>query len=467
MDEENGNGAIILVDDEEEVRASISQTLELAGYQVAAFADAAQALASITADWPGVVVSDVKMPRIDGLAFLQMVREQDPELPFIIVTAHGDIPMAVQATRLGAYDFFEKTGDPETLLGTIERAMEKRRLVLENRALRRQLDSRDHLEGRIIGRSPAVIELRRMVTALAGVDVDVLIEGETGSGKDLVARCLHDFGPRAERPFVAINCGALPREVIESELFGHEAGAFTGAARRRIGKIEFAQGGTLFLDEIESMAFDLQVRLLRMLQERTIDRLGRNTPIPVDIRVVAATKVDLRQAVAAGSFRQDLFYRLNVARLPLPPLRQRPDDILLLFGIFLRAAADRYRRSPADIDAALHDRLITAPWPGNIRELRNAADRLVLGMPVFDEAPGPEGCQLPGFPQLPLSERLDRFEKAVIVEELRRRAGQIGQTAEALRIPRKTLYLRMQKHGLNRDDYRDGGDQFDPPAVPG
>jgi two-component system, NtrC family, C4-dicarboxylate transport response regulator DctD len=454
------SSAVILVDDEEEVRASIGQTLELAGYQVAPFADAATALPHITADWPGVVVSDVKMPRVDGLAFLRLVLERDPELPFIIVTAHGDIPMAVQATRLGAYDFFEKTGDPEVLLGTIERAMDKRRLVLENRALRRELESRDHLEGRLIGRSAAMAELRRTVGALAGVDVDVLIEGETGSGKDLVARCLHDFGARGNRPFVAINCGALPREVVESELFGHEAGSFTGAARRRIGKIEYAEGGTLFLDEIESMAFDLQVRLLRTLQERTIDRLGRNAPIPVDIRVVAATKVDLRQAVAAGSFRQDLFYRLNVARLRVPPLREREEDILLLFGHFLKAAAERYRKSPVEVDSALHDRLVTAPWPGNVRELRNAADRLILGMPVFDEPTAAEGRHHP------LGERLDLFEKTVITEELRRQAGQIGLTAQALGIPRKTLYLRMQKHGLNREDYRDGGDSFDPSAAP-
>ncbi len=442
-------GPVILVDDEVEVRASISQTLELEGCEVMAVAHPTEALDHLTRDWPGIVISDLRMPKMDGLAFQSKVMEIDPELPFIIVTGHGDIPLAVQAMRSGAYDFVEKTADPERLIGIVRRAMDRRRLELENRALRRKLDSAGELERRIIGKTPIMEDLRQTICNLADTDAEVLIVGETGTGKEVVARCLHEFGARAGRPFVALNCGALPENVIESELFGHEAGAFTGATKRRIGKIEYADGGTLFLDEIESMPASIQVRMLRVLQERSLERLGGNTPISVDIRVMAASKIDLRAAADAGSFREDLYYRLHVANIALPPLRARRDDIPLLFHHFADLAAARYRRPVPDVLPSLTQALVERAWPGNVRELRNTAERLVLGVSgslASAVATDEEGVTL--------AERMAGFEKATIAAALRDHGGRVGETAEALGLPRKTLYLRMQKHNLDRDEYR-------------
>lgn len=442
-------GLVMLVDDEAEVLASISQTLELEGYDVVPFSSAAEALQRLSSGWPGIVISDAKMPRMDGMEFLARAMEIDADLPFVIITGHGDIPMAVRAMRGGAYDFTEKTADPDQLVDVVRRAVEKRHLVMENRALRSALEPDGGLEGWILGKSDCVDALRRTVRDIADADIDVLIYGETGTGKELVARCLHEYGRRGMAPFVALNCGALPENTIESELFGHEKGAFTGAHEQRIGKIEYASGGTLFLDEIESMPLGLQVRLLRVLQERVIERLGRNEPVPVDIRVVAATKTDLRAASDTGAFREDLLYRLNVGQIIVPPLRARGDDVLLLFRHFADLAAERYRKPLPDIDDATTDAIRDHRWPGNVRELRNAADRFVLGMPLVAQV-GSVGDDEPAGT---LAERVARFERATIRDELKRLQGRIGQTAEALGVPRKTLYLRMQKYGLNRKDF--------------
>ncbi|RKZ33873.1 MAG: sigma-54-dependent Fis family transcriptional regulator, partial [Gammaproteobacteria bacterium] len=275
--------------------------------------------------------------------------------------------------------------------------------------------------------------------------------GETGTGKELVARCLHQQSHRRGRQFVAINCGAVPESIIESELFGHEAGAFTGAKTRRIGKFEFADGGTLFLDEIESMPLALQVRLLRVLQERVIERLGANESIPVDIRVVAAAKVDLREMASRGAFREDLYYRLDVIQIPLPSLRERPEDIPLLFQHFVLRASARYRREPPLVPATVLQQLATREWPGNVRELQNTADRYVLsgdaGIGLFPQAPGADGVasNLPG--------QVEQFEKGLITQELERQKGNIKATHTALGLPRKTLYEKMRKYGLQRKDF--------------
>lgn len=440
---------IILIDDEDEVRLSIAQTLELEGFEVTAFAGAQDALDLITPSWPGIVVTDLKMPRVDGLELLSRIMDIDESLPVVIVTAHGDIPMAVQAMRDGAYDFMEKTADPEQLVSIATRAVDKRNLVMENRDLRREMDAGGELERQIIGKTPAMEKLRQLVLNLADTDVDVLLVGETGTGKEVVARCLHDFGRRNKKPFVALNCGALAESVIESELFGHEAGAFTGAQKRRIGKLEYAEGGTLFLDEIESMPAGVQVRLLRVLQERTLERVGGNEPVPVDIRVVAASKVDLREAASQGTFREDLLYRLQVAQVALPPLRERLDDVALLFAHFLTQAAGRYRRTVPQVGSEKIHNLMSHSWPGNVRELRNAAERYVLGL---DDPDGVEHIES-GEAEQSLAERIANFERATITAALREQGGRVGETATALGLPRKTLYLRMQKYGLDRDDF--------------
>jgi len=445
-------GPVIFIDDEEEVRLSGAQTLEIEGFEVIALDGAEAALDHVTVAWPGVVVSDVKMPGMDGLQLLDRIASIDADMPVVLITGHGDVPLAVDAMRAGAYDFVEKPANPAYLIDVVRRALEKRRLVLENRALRLELDAAGEMERQIIGATPAMTALRRTVADLADTNVDVLIVGETGTGKELVARCLHDFGSRREQRFVALNCGALPETVIESELFGHEAGAFTGASKRRIGKIEYAAGGTLFLDEIESMPPAIQVRLLRVLQERTIERLGGNDPIGVDIRVIAAAKTDLREAADAGSFREDLYYRLHVASIALPALRDRLEDIPVLFQRFAEAAGERFRRPVPAIDMEKIRELKARSWAGNVRELKNAAERFVLGMSAS------QGGGMPGPANLPteasLTDQVAAFERSTIAAALRQNDGRVGKTAEFLGIPRKTLYLRMQKHGLAHDDFR-------------
>ncbi|MDX1265840.1 MAG: sigma-54 dependent transcriptional regulator, partial [Oceanisphaera sp.] len=311
---------VILVDDDPHVRLSAGQTLELEDYRVLALAEGRQALAQLTPDFPGVVVTDINMPGMTGLELLQQIKQLDPDIPVILITGFGDISMAVGAIRNGAYDFIEKPFSADLLLDVVHRALEKRTLTLENRKLRQELQAQSAPGPRIIGTSPAILQLRQLVLTVADTPADVLLMGETGTGKDLLARYIHEHSPRRERNFVAINCGGVPETLIESELFGHEKGAFTDARERRIGKLEHANGGTLFLDEIESMPMSLQIKLLRVLEERAIERLGSNTLIPLDLRIIAATKADLRALAETGQFREDLYYRLNVVRIDIPPL---------------------------------------------------------------------------------------------------------------------------------------------------
>ncbi|MGD8956321.1 MAG: sigma-54 dependent transcriptional regulator, partial [Chromatiaceae bacterium] len=371
---------VMLIDDEEHIRVAASQALDLAGYRVHAFDRGERALAALTADWPGAVISDIRMPGIDGMQFLQRAGMIDPDLPVILITGHGDVSMAVEAMRAGAYDFLEKPFAVEDLVDTVGRAIDKRALTIENRRLKNELAMQSKPGLRIIGDTPAMRRLRLTIGQIADTDADVLVNGETGTGKELVARALHEIGRRRDRNFVAVNCGAVPENLIEAELFGHEAGAFTDAKSRRIGKFEHANGGTLFLDEIESMPLHVQVHLLRVLQERAIERLGSNELIPLDLRVVAASKVDLRAAATRGTFREDLYYRLGVVVIDIPPLRERRQDIPLLFQHFVLVAAARYRREPPPplTTPDQLNRLMMAEWPGNVRELRNAAERYVL-----------------------------------------------------------------------------------------
>jgi two-component system C4-dicarboxylate transport response regulator DctD len=431
------------------VLSSSLQTLELGGFKVSAAASPEPVLPRIDRLWPGVVITDVRMPEMDGLEFLKTIHDIDPDIPVIIITGHGDITMAIRAIRHGAYEFIEKPGEPDHLIEITRRALAHRALVLENRVLRAELVGRSGMERTIIGRSDGIDRVRATIANLAATNVDILIIGETGTGKEVVARSLHEFSPRRTENFVAVNCGAIPENLIESELFGHEAGAFTGAHARRIGKIESSSGGTLFLDEIESMPMQVQVRLLRVLQERVVERVGGNKPIPLDIRVVAAVKVDLLQQCAEGKFREDLYYRLNVARIPLPPLRERKDDIPLLFRHFLDLAAMRYQRPSPEVTSAMLASLARHDWPGNVRELRNAAERLVLGL--AEEHLPQDGSSVESGDHS-LTGQIERFERQVIEMALAACNGRIGETAERLGIVRKTLYLKMRKYGLHRED---------------
>lgn len=444
----------MLIDDEEHIRVAATQALDLAGYQVMSFERAEPALEFLDADWPGAVISDIRMPGIDGMQFLQQAQAIDPNLPVILITGHGDVSMAVEAMRAGAYDFIEKPFAVEELVDTVARAIDKRALTMENRRLKNELAVQSKPGPRIIGDTAAVQRLRLTIGQLADTHADVLVNGETGTGKELVARALHENSQRRDRNFVAVNCGAVPDNLIESELFGHEAGAFTDARSRRIGKFEHANGGTLFLDEIESMPMQVQVHLLRVLQERAIERLGSNELIPLDLRVVAATKVDLREAASQGLFREDLYYRLSVVTIDIPSLRERREDIPLLFQHFVLVAGARYQREPPPPLPEQLQRLMLADWPGNVRELRNAAERYVL----LGESCGYDIEQMIGSdidrPAITLPEQVECFERSLIEQQLKANNGSIKDTMEVLGLPRKTLYDKMKKYGLVRDDYK-------------
>ncbi|TRX75298.1 sigma-54-dependent transcriptional regulator [Pseudomonas mangiferae] len=436
---------VLLIDDDPHLRKALSQTLDLAGLKVQTLAEAEGVAERLGRDWPGVVVSDIRMPGLDGLALLAALHARDPELPVLLITGHGDVPLAVQAMRAGAYDFLEKPFASDALLDSVRRALALRALVLENRSLRLALADRQELSGRLLGQSPAVQRLREQIGALAATHADVLILGETGAGKEVVARALHDLSSRRDGPFVAINAGALAESVVESELFGHEAGAFTGAQKRRIGKFEYANGGTLFLDEIESMSLDVQVKLLRLLQERSVERMGSNQLIPLDIRVIAATKEDLRLAADQNRFRADLYYRLNVASLRIPPLRERGEDALRLFQQFADNASQRHGVAPRSLDSQQRAQLLTHSWPGNVRELQNAAERFALGLDLALDDATPELPVVSGG----LSEQVEAFERALIAAELTRPHSSVRSLAEALGLPRKTLHDKLRKHGLH------------------
>ena len=442
---------VILIDDDPHLRQALYQTLDLAGLNVLPLAEANGLAERIGRDWPGVVVRDIRMPGMDGLELLAQLHGQDPELPVLLITGHGDVPLAVQAMRAGAYDFLEKPFASDALLDSVRRALALRALVMDNRSLRLALSDRQLLSTRLVGVSPIMLRLREQIGALAATKADVLILGETGSGKEVVARALHDLSARRHGPFVAINAGALAESVVESELFGHEPGAFTGAQKRRIGKFEFANGGTLFLDEIESMSLDVQVKLLRLLQERVVERLGGNQLIPLDIRVIAATKEDLRQAADQGRFRADLYYRLNVAPLRIAPLRERGEDVLMLFDYFAGEASVRHDLTPNVLQPAQRALLLRHTWPGNVRELQNVAERFALGLELAldnsAEGQPAAGNEVAGG----LSEQVEHFEKSLIAAELERTHSSMRSLAEALGVPRKTLHDKLRKHGLNFD----------------
>jgi len=425
---------VVLIDDDEGLRTALADSFAIAGIDVEPYGDARAALAQLDADFRGIVVSDIRMPRMDGHALFEAVAARDPELPVILMTGHGDIAMAVAALKQGAFDFIAKPFAADHLIASARRALEMRRLVLENRRLRvAAAEAETHYP--LIGETPAMVRLRDTIRQLADVDVDVLVEGETGTGKELVALLLHRWSHRRARQFVAVDCAALPDAVADEALFG---------SRAQPGRVADADRGTLFLDEIDSMSPALQGKLLRVVEERELPQPG-GAPRVVNLRVVAAAKTDLAAAVAEGRFRADLLYRLETVRLRIPPLRERRADVPLLFAYFLGEAAERFGRERPNIDPAVEARLVADDWTGNVRELRNYATRVVLG--VAEGTPSAAD-------QLPLAERVDRFEAATIRAALDRVRGDVGAAAAELQLPRRSLYDRLQRHGIEPAAFR-------------
>ncbi|XXY52563.1 sigma-54 dependent transcriptional regulator [Sorangium sp. So ce269] len=459
MNAEKRQGSrVLVVDDEASARSGLEKLLRQEGYAVDAAGDGVEALEVAAERPPDVVVTDLKMPKMDGVALLGKLREQDPALPVIVVTAFGDVSSAVQAMRAGAEDYLTKPVDFDALLLSIERALERSALRVEAENLRRQLRERegDGVEG-LIGASPAMQKIYRMARQVAGARATVLITGESGTGKGELARAIHAKGPRARAPFVTLHCAALAESLLESELFGHERGAFTGADRRRIGRFEQANGGTLFLDEVGEIAPSTQVKLLRVLQERMFERVGGNDTVSVDVRLIAATNRNLAAAVQEGRFREDLYYRLNVVHIDMPPLRVRDTDVLLLANHFLRRfAAENHRKIEGFTDEA-RAKLVAHRWPGNVRELENAIERAVVlcdderidaeHLPI-DAAPVAKGAlRIPGA-------TMAEIERYAILSTLEATNGSTTRAAELLDISIRTIQYRLHEYGMTAKSKR-------------
>jgi len=438
----------ILVDDEQYVRESTCQTLELQNIDVVSFARANRAIAHITREFSGVVISDIRMPDMDGIELLKAIQNIDIEIPVILITGHGDIPQAVQATQLGAYDYIEKPFSPKHLTKIIKKANQLRQLALEKRNLQEDLAIGDPLELILLGRSTLMENLREKIQTLACSDINVLVSGETGTGKELVARTIHEQSNRSAGPFITVNLSAMPELSLESELFGHESGAFSGAIRARFGRLEHAKNGTLFLDKIESVPLNIQTKILRVIEQKSFWRLGSSERVPLEARIIASSNVGLEELVDRGEFRKDLLYRISVINLLIPPLRERKEDIPRLFQHLVSLSARTLSKECPSVDSKTLSALIAEEWSGNVRELRNAADRYVMG---FSITPTEEEYSS----KMTLADRLLQSEKSVIAQALTGNSGDLKKTYESLGISRKTLYEKMHRHNLNKDYFKD------------
>ncbi len=450
---------ILVVDDEKNYRTILAQLLEGEGYRVSTAENPFAALELLARESVALILSDLRMPRMDGMAFLQQVREDVGEVPFVILTAFATVETALAAMKAGAFDYLLKPFNNEEILQTVEKALAYARLQTENAALRRQLEQGRERE--ILGDSSAIGKLLLDISRVAPARTSVLIAGESGTGKELVARALHRASPRAKGPLVTVNCAAFAENLLESELFGHERGAFTGATERKRGLLEVADGGTLFLDEIGEFPLALQPKLLRVLQERRFRRVGGTAEIESDVRVLAATHRDLGEMLAAGSFREDLYYRLNVVTLQVPPLRERPEDIPLLALHFLRRFARELDRPVDGLQPEALRALQGHSWPGNVRELQNVIERGVLfaAGSTLDVADLPEplhrpaaGTPLSPLPEefgRPLPELLDAIEEELVRRALVKARGVQAQAAELLGISRSNLQYKLKKYRLD------------------
>ncbi len=449
--------SILIVDDEPAILTSLSKILEDEGYQIAMAKSGQEALKVLMADPPDLMMLDIWMPELDGIETLKRVREQAPQVQVVMMSGHGNIETAVKAIKLGAYDFIEKPLSLENVTLRVRHALDQRRLQEENKTLRSKVDRQFEL----VGTSPAMQKLRALIKTAGPANARVLIGGENGTGKELVARAIHQHSPRVDKPFVAVNCAAIPETLIESELLGHEKGSFTGATTQKRGQFEQADGGTLFLDEIGDMSLSTQSKVLRVLQEQQFMRVGGTKVIKVDVRVIAASNKDLPAEIKKGNFREDLYYRLNVVPIGVPPLRQRREDVPLLVKHFIKTLAEEQKVKPKDITPEALVVLEQYEWPGNIRELRNLIERLMIMVPSETIDPSHIGLLLQshstasgGTATVPsplamknfdsLKDARNAFEREYISRKLREHNWNVSRTADDLKIERSHLHRKIK-----------------------
>lgn len=456
--------SVLIVEDHDRLREQLGQLYEQEGFKVTTAACGEEGIGKLSQEKFALVVSDVKMPGIDGFQVARHVRERYPETDVILITAFGNIKQAVEAMKLGASDYITKPFQPEAIRLVSEKLIERRRLLEEVKELRQRVKEEHNLEN-ILSKSPKMLKVFDLIRSLAETDSGVMITGETGTGKELVARAIHNLSRRKNRQFVAINCGAFPDTLLESELFGYEKGAFTGAVQSRAGKIELADGGTLFLDEIEAMAPPMQVKLLRVLAEREVERLGGNRKAKIDMRVLAATNVDLSLCLARGILREDFYYRINVIPIQLPPLRERLEDLPLLIENILSRHPVAKEKNIRQLTPNVLDQMLAYHWPGNIRELENILERAI----VKCRGDVIEHVDLPASPQrivdahyagngtgeISLKQWLSRSEKDYLRNLLIKFNGSISSTAKEAKVDNKTLYRKMRRHGLHKESFKD------------
>ena len=449
-------GRILVVEDDESLRRVTQAHLDKCGYKTMVAADVPEAIEILEREPCDLVITDLNLPSASGLELLKKVRLENPDITVVVVTAYGTIETAVEAMKAGAYDYITKPVHPDELRALVNRVLERRRLIEEVRALRSSLDQKYGFEN-VVGRSSVLLQVLDSASRVAQTDATVLILGETGTGKELLARAIHYNSLRRERPFAIINCGAIPSELLESELFGHVKGSFTGAMNHKKGKVELAEGGTLFLDEIGEMSLDLQVRMLRLLQEREIEKVGATKLIRVDVRIIAATHRNLEELVAEGKFREDLYYRLAVIPMSIPPLRERGGDVEELAEQFFERSKQRHGRHDLVLSPSVMPHLLNHRWPGNVRELENIIERMVLlcrsdEITVTDLPPNMrpvrplETVPVPGV--IREAAGLDAMERELIVNALRNCNWNQSKAARQLAISRKTLLYRMRKYGI-------------------
>ena len=441
---------VLIIDDEKNIREGLAAALEMEGYMVALAADGKQGLARMVKGDIDLVITDLRMPEVSGEQVLAKVAAENPGVPVIVLTGHGSIDSAVEAMRNGAYDFLTKPLNLDQLILIVKRALESRELAIKHRELLEQLNSRKSFES-IIGKSAEMQKIFATVRKAADSKASVLITGESGVGKELIANALHNLSPRRDKPLIKVHCAALSENLLESELFGHEKGAFTGAVARKRGRFELAAGGTIFLDEIGEIDQNVQIKILRVLQDKRFERVGGEETIEVDVRVIAATNRDLDKEIAAGRFREDLYYRLNVVHIHVPPLRERRDDIPLLIASFLQEFAKENGKNIEGIDARARSALYKFDWPGNIRQLRNCLESAVVMcsssvITSEDLPPSIAGSGEDALISIPAGIPMEEAEKILIQQNLAINKGNKSKTADILGIGRKTLHRKLDEY---------------------